>query len=252
VIVVGGGNSAGQAAVFLAQTTKRVHVLVRSEGLATSMSRYLIRRIEENPTISLHTRTGVSGSSDGRLRGACAGDVPQSGQRRGSPPDRSVSFVLNAGRRARACAERRGDWWRIDPEEFIRTGRALSARRPWSVRVGPRPPSPSARNNPPRLCSPGLATACTAATSSVSPRQSRRIEWPLRSVMVLIRSCCVNERRNGDITTPFLANPVTDRRPDSPGTGFPPVTPGFESETGDKFTRGARIPQECSNEVIGP
>ena len=49
VIVVGGGNSAGQAAVFLAQTARRVHVLVRSDGLAESMSRYLIRRIEDNP-----------------------------------------------------------------------------------------------------------------------------------------------------------------------------------------------------------
>src|SRR5262249_59684012 len=45
VIVVGGGNSAGQAAVFLAQTARRVHVLVRAGGLAESMSRYLIRRI---------------------------------------------------------------------------------------------------------------------------------------------------------------------------------------------------------------
>jgi thioredoxin reductase (NADPH) len=51
VIVVGGGNSAGQAAVFLAETTKRVHMLVRSAGLAESMSRYLIRRIEEIATI---------------------------------------------------------------------------------------------------------------------------------------------------------------------------------------------------------
>jgi thioredoxin reductase (NADPH) len=57
VIVVGGGNSAGQAAVFLAGTASRVHVLVRSDGLAESMSRYLIRRIEENPSIVLHTRT---------------------------------------------------------------------------------------------------------------------------------------------------------------------------------------------------
>ena len=43
IIVVGGGNSAGQAAVFLAQTARRVHMLVRSAGLAESMSRYLIR-----------------------------------------------------------------------------------------------------------------------------------------------------------------------------------------------------------------
>jgi thioredoxin reductase (NADPH) len=61
VIVVGGGNSAGQAAVFLAQTAKRVHMLVRSGGLAESMSRYLIRRIEENPTIVLRTRTEIVG-----------------------------------------------------------------------------------------------------------------------------------------------------------------------------------------------
>ena len=51
VIVVGGGNSAGQAAVFLAQTTKSVYMLVRSSSLAASMSRYLIRRIEESPKI---------------------------------------------------------------------------------------------------------------------------------------------------------------------------------------------------------
>jgi len=59
VIVVGGGNSAGQAAVFLAQTSKCVHMLVRSEGLAAIMSRYLIRRIEENPAISLRTCTEI-------------------------------------------------------------------------------------------------------------------------------------------------------------------------------------------------
>src|SRR6266404_111611 len=52
VIVVGGGNSAGQAAVFLAQTVKRVHLIVRSDGLANSMSRYLIRRIEDTPPSS--------------------------------------------------------------------------------------------------------------------------------------------------------------------------------------------------------
>jgi len=59
VIVVGGGNSAGQAAVFLAETTKRVHMLVRSAGLAESMSRYLIRRIEETATIVLWPYTEI-------------------------------------------------------------------------------------------------------------------------------------------------------------------------------------------------
>ena len=60
VVVVGGGNSAGQAAMFLAETAKRVHMLVRSGGLADSMSRYLIRRIEESPAIDLRTRTEIT------------------------------------------------------------------------------------------------------------------------------------------------------------------------------------------------
>lgn len=59
VIVVGGGNSAGQAAVFLAQTARKVYMLVRSTGLAESMSRYLIRRIEDSPKIELRTRTEI-------------------------------------------------------------------------------------------------------------------------------------------------------------------------------------------------
>ncbi|HEY4369439.1 MAG TPA: FAD-dependent oxidoreductase [Steroidobacteraceae bacterium] len=57
IVVVGGGNSAGQAAVFLAGSCRHVHMMVRAGGLAESMSRYLIRRIEENPHITLHTQT---------------------------------------------------------------------------------------------------------------------------------------------------------------------------------------------------
>ncbi|HSG64668.1 MAG TPA: FAD-dependent oxidoreductase, partial [Gammaproteobacteria bacterium] len=59
VAVIGGGNSAGQAAVFLSGTAKKVYVLVRSEGLAASMSKYLIRRIETTPNIELLTRSEV-------------------------------------------------------------------------------------------------------------------------------------------------------------------------------------------------
>ena len=52
--MVGGGNSAGQAAVFLSQTARKVHMLVRSNNLSDTMSRYLIQRIEENPKIEMH------------------------------------------------------------------------------------------------------------------------------------------------------------------------------------------------------
>jgi thioredoxin reductase (NADPH) len=60
IAVVGGGNSAGQAAVFLARTTKHVHVLIRGADLSSSMSRYLIRRIEDTPNITLHRQTRVT------------------------------------------------------------------------------------------------------------------------------------------------------------------------------------------------
>ena len=61
VAIVGGGNSAGQAAVFLAQTVAHVHILVRGPGLAATMSKYLIRRIEDTPHITLHTHTEITG-----------------------------------------------------------------------------------------------------------------------------------------------------------------------------------------------
>lgn len=81
VVVVGGGNSAGQAAVFLAQTASRVHMVIRSGGLAQSMSRYLIRRIEQHPGISLWTHTEIDAleGSDHlervRWRNVSTGDV---------------------------------------------------------------------------------------------------------------------------------------------------------------------------------
>jgi thioredoxin reductase (NADPH) len=65
VIVVGGGNSAGQAAVFLSQTAKRVQMFVRSDGLAESMSKYLILRIQDNPAIVVRTQTEIVGLEGG-------------------------------------------------------------------------------------------------------------------------------------------------------------------------------------------
>jgi thioredoxin reductase (NADPH) len=61
VALVGGGNSAGQAAVFLARHASKVHVVVRGSGLASSMSRYLIDRIAAAPNIELRTQTEITG-----------------------------------------------------------------------------------------------------------------------------------------------------------------------------------------------
>lgn len=69
-VVVGGGNSAGQAAVFLARTCSHVHVLVRSRGLAETMSDYLVQRIANSPQITLHVFSEITAvEGDGYLAG---------------------------------------------------------------------------------------------------------------------------------------------------------------------------------------
>ena len=68
VVVVGGGNSAGQAAIYLSGKARKVYMLVRSGKLADTMSRYLISRIEENPAIELHYNTEIASvDGDGHL-----------------------------------------------------------------------------------------------------------------------------------------------------------------------------------------
>ena len=77
VVLVGGGNSAGQAAVFLSGHARKVHMLVRGGGLGASMSRYLIDRIEATPNIELLFNTEVVGARRQRGRIAGAGALAQ-------------------------------------------------------------------------------------------------------------------------------------------------------------------------------
>jgi thioredoxin reductase (NADPH) len=59
VILVGGGNSAGQAAVYLASHAARVHMLIRRDSLASTMSSYLIERLQAHANITLHPHTEI-------------------------------------------------------------------------------------------------------------------------------------------------------------------------------------------------
>jgi len=72
IALVGGGNSAGQAAVFLAPHVERVHVLVRGDGLAATMSQYLIDRLEATPNVEIHPRTEVTALHGDGERGLSA------------------------------------------------------------------------------------------------------------------------------------------------------------------------------------
>ena len=69
VVVVGGGNSAGQAAMFLSDHASEVHLMIRGSSLKHSMSSYLIRRIEEQKNIQLHTQHEIiTLDGDGSLK----------------------------------------------------------------------------------------------------------------------------------------------------------------------------------------
>jgi thioredoxin reductase (NADPH) len=117
VIVVGGGNSAGQAAVFLSRTVRHVHMLVRAGGLAATMSDYLVQRIDSSPRITLHTQTEITAlAGDGYLR-----RVTWTRRDTGASETRPVGnlFVMIG-------AEPNTDWLRscldLDSKGFVVTG----------------------------------------------------------------------------------------------------------------------------------
>jgi len=133
VIVIGGGNSAGQAAVFLSQTASKVHMLVRSGELSSTMSRYLIQRIEENPAIDLHYRTEISGlDGDTHLERVIWKDNAKA-----ESCTHNIRHVF-----VMAGASPRTEWLKgcvaLDDKGFILTGRDLDAvppngYRPWPL-----------------------------------------------------------------------------------------------------------------------
>jgi thioredoxin reductase (NADPH) len=136
VVVVGGGNSAGQAAVFLASTCRHVHVLVRGDGLTDSMSRYLIRRLEANPRISIRTSTElVALEGNGHLTHVTWCDASTGTVER---HDIRHVFIMAGALPATAwldgCAV-------VDDKGFLKTGGDLTpddlASRQWPL---PRPP----------------------------------------------------------------------------------------------------------------
>jgi thioredoxin reductase (NADPH) len=121
VIVVGGGNSAGQAALFCAQSARRVHMLVRGPGLAESMSQYLISRIREAPNIELHTRTEITAVEGEDHLERVTWEDKRSGQR-ATADIRHVFLMTGASPNTawlEACVC-------LDEKGFVKTGTELS------------------------------------------------------------------------------------------------------------------------------
>ncbi len=121
IVIVGGGNSAGQAAMFLSGIAKHVHLLVRGNSLADSMSRYLIRRIEESPTVTLRTRTEVvSLEGNGHLE-----SVSWSSRDIGTTETRKIRHLFSM-----TGANPNTVWLQgcvaLDKKQFIKTGADLT------------------------------------------------------------------------------------------------------------------------------
>ncbi len=120
VAIVGGGNSAGQAAVYLSETASKVHMLVRSGRLSDTMSRYLIQRIEENPAIEVHYCTEIVGLDGGTQLERVTWQDKNTGER--STHDIRHLFIM-------AGASPQTDWLKgcvaLDNKGFILTGRDL-------------------------------------------------------------------------------------------------------------------------------
>jgi thioredoxin reductase (NADPH) len=121
VVVVGGGNSAGQAVVSLSKTAKHVHLVCRGESLESSMSRYLVDRLKSMPYIvTIHSRTRVAAlGGNGHL------DSVQIRSPGHSQQIKTSSLFLFIGADAKTA------WLRgcvdLDPKGFVLTGTALSA-----------------------------------------------------------------------------------------------------------------------------
>jgi thioredoxin reductase (NADPH) len=132
IVIVGGGNSAGQAAVFLAQSARRVHILIRSEGLKSTMSRYLIRRIEDSPRITMHPYTEIESlEGDDHLT-----HVTWVDKRTGVRESHAIRhvFIMTGAKPATGWLSGR---IALDSREFIKTGPDLTTAdlqaAPWPL-----------------------------------------------------------------------------------------------------------------------
>ena len=120
VVVVGGGNSAGQAAVFLSRHARHVHVVVRGPGLAASMSHYLVQRIEAAPNITLHALTRVVALEGDTHLGQL--HLEQNGAAPRALAVRHLFLFLGAEPNTAWL----GDCVALDAKQFVLTGPALA------------------------------------------------------------------------------------------------------------------------------
>jgi thioredoxin reductase (NADPH) len=129
-IVVGGGNSAGQAAMFLSRFAKHVHVLVRGASLAASMSDYLLSRLEADPKITIHLNTGATQlHGQSQLQGVT---IANSASGLSQKIEACGLFLMVGARPNTAWLE---GVVALDEKGFVKTGASAGANSPYATSV---------------------------------------------------------------------------------------------------------------------
>ncbi|WP_426688160.1 FAD-dependent oxidoreductase [Rhodanobacter ginsengiterrae] len=127
-IIIGGGNSAGQAAMFLSRTASRVRLLVRGQSLAASMSSYLSSRLEAEPTITIEYGVEVSAlHGSGHLEAVTVRDAASGNEE--TVASRALFVMVGAAPNTDWLA----DLVKLDPKGFVLTGAAVGASSPFAA-----------------------------------------------------------------------------------------------------------------------
>jgi thioredoxin reductase (NADPH) len=146
VVVVGGGNSAGQAAVYLSGYAKHVHIIIRGDELAKTMSEYLVQRIDGSRHITLHTNTEITelGGSQHLKEVTWRNTITGKQKTHGIE---NVFVMIGAD----PCTQWLGECVELDAKGFVRTGHS----------------TPSGGEGPYRTSMPGIFAVGDARSGSV-------------------------------------------------------------------------------------
>lgn len=128
VVIVGGGNSAGQAAMYMSRSAKHVHLLVRGTSLAASMSSYLSSRLEAEPKVSIHYQTQITGLHGDKLLDAVTVTDNATGTERRI--ETCGAFIMVG---AAPNTQWLADSVELDERGFVKTGADVDQQSPYAT-----------------------------------------------------------------------------------------------------------------------
>ena len=180
VVVAGGGNSAGQAAMFLSECAAKVLLVIRGDDLAKSMSSYLSRRVETKANIEILAYTEIRKMSGGKMLEAVELENTQTHERRTVQTPAVFSMIG-----AKPCTSWLPPEIERDEKGFIKTGHAVAGAPAWKGQD--RRPGPLETSQPGVFALRGDVRS--GSREALRGRRGRRLTvWPWRACMMLLRT----------------------------------------------------------------